>query len=345
MKIWKGYVRGVDIGGWLSQCPHTIERYETFVNKSDFEVIKSWGADHVRVPVDYDLVEERDGSCKEGGYAYIDRAIKWCEEAGLNMILDLHKTYGFSFDDGEGEGGFFDNEDYQERFYKLWEIFANRYGNLGDQVAFELLNEVTDPSYCERWNKIASKCIERIRKIAPNVKILVGGYWNNSAEAVKDIVVPIDDNIVINFHCYEPLVFTHQGAGWVKGMPIDFRYSIDHTYGEVAKLSGSMFENCETKFIAASNGELDKKLDADFFKNFFKEAVDYAEKLGVSLYCGEYGVIDFADAEDTLKWFKMINEAFEFYGIGRAAWSYRSMNFGLSDKWLDSVRDELVKYL
>jgi len=345
MRDWKGYRKGVDVGGWLSQCPHTIERYETFVNKSDFEVMKSWGIDHVRIPVDYDLFEEKDGTVKESGYAYIDRAINWCEETGLNMILDLHKTYGFSFDDGEEEAGFFDNEAYQERFYLLWERFAEKYGNIGDRVAFELLNEVTDPAYCEKWNEIASKCIARIRVIAPTVKILVGGYWNNSAEAVKDIKVPIDDNIVINFHCYEPIVFTHQGAYWVAGMPTDFRYAYDHTFGEIATLSDEMFVNYGPKFVAAAKGELNKKFDSSFFVEFFAQAVKRAEELHTPLYCGEYGVIELANNADVLEWYKAINVAFEHYGIGRAAWSYKEMNFGLSDSRMDDVREELIKYL
>lgn len=345
MREWKGYRKGIDLGGWLSQCPHTIERYETFIAKSDLETIKSWGADHVRVPVDYDLFEEKDGTVKESGYEYIDRAIKWCEEAGLNMILDLHKTYGFSFDDGELESGFFDNEKYQERFYVLWERFAEKYGNIGDSVAFELLNEVTDPAYNAKWNEIAGKCIARIRAIAPNVKILMGGYWNNSAEAVKDIDVPIDENIVFNFHCYEPLVFTHQGAFWVKEMKPEFRYGFDHTFGEVGKISGEMFANNEAKFVMAAKGDLDKKFDASFFIEFFKEAVGIAEKKNVPLYCGEYGVIELADNADVVKWYKEINKAFEHYGIGRAAWSYKGMNFGISDSRMDDVREELIKYI
>ena len=62
----------------------------------------------------------------------------------------------------------------------------------------------------------------------------------------------------------------------------------------------------------------------------------------VPLYCGEYGVIDCASPEDALEWFRMIHEAFEHYGIGRAAWSYRQMDFGLSDPRMDDVRAELL---
>ena len=68
-------------------------------------------------------------------------------------------------------------------------------------------------------------------------------------------------------------------------------------------------------------------------------------KHNTALYCGEYGVVNNADPSDTVKWYREINKAFEKYNIGRAAWSYRAMSFGLADEEYDGVRDELVKYL
>ena len=70
-----------------------------------------------------------------------------------------------------------------------------------------------------------------------------------------------------------------------------------------------------------------------------------AEKNNAPLYCGEYGVIDLASNEDTIEWYKTINEIFKKYDIGRAAWSYNRMNFGLSDAKYDDIREELLKYL
>ena len=46
-----------------------------------------------------------------------------------------------------------------------------------------------------------------------------------------------------------------------------------------------------------------------------------------------------------VKWFKAIHGAFEQLGIGRAAWNYKKMDFGISDSGLDGVRDEIIKYL
>ena len=342
MRIFTGYQKGVDLGGWFSQCDHTEQRYNTFITEADFAVIKSWGCDHVRLPVDYELLEDKDGAPREKGYERLEQAMGWARENGLNMVLDLHKTAGFSFDPGEREAGFFESEKYQERFCALWERIARRFGKYADTLAFELLNEVTEKAYGPVWNRIAATCIRRIRAVAPTVNILVGGYWHNSAVSVKDIDVPVDEHIVFNFHCYEPLIFTHQGAYWMPAMDRSFRIPATATFGEMAaadKAQGTL--SC----AGYENYPPEATLSDAYFKAFMGEAVAAAEAKNVPLYCGEYGVIDNATPADTLVWYRAIHAAFEAYGIGRAAWSYRQMDFGLSDPRLDAVRPELLRYL
>ena len=339
MRIFTGYQKGVDLGGWFSQCDHTEQRYETFITEADFAVIKSWGCDHVRLPVDYELLEDRDGAPREAGYVRLDKAIGWARENGLNMVLDLHKTAGFSFDPGEREAGFFESEKYQARFYALWERIARRFGKYADMLAFELLNEVTEKEYGPVWNRIAAECIRRIRLIAPDVNILVGGYWHNSAVSVKDIDVPVDEHIVFNFHCYEPLIFTHQGAYWMPAMDRSFRIPVTATFGEMGAADK---EQGTFSCAGYEKWPPETTLSPAYFEAFFREAVAAAEAKNVPLYCGEYGVIDNATPEDTLRFYACIHAAFETCGIGRAAWSYRQMDFGLSDPRMDGVRQALL---
>ncbi len=342
MKIWKGYRKGINLGGWFSQCDYTQERYDNFIREEDFAVIRSWGADHVRLPIDYNLLEDSSAAPIEEGYRRLEKVIGWCRANDLNMVLDLHKTAGFSFDPGEKEAGFFDNEVFQERFYRLWENIARRLGRHADMLAFELLNEITEKEYCDRWNRISHECIRRIRQFAPETVILVGGYYHNSAVAVRDIAPPYDDRIVFNFHCYEPLIFTHQGAHWMPGMDLSFRIPVSASFGEMAEASRRMSaESC----AGLDNWPEETTLSASYFEQFMADAVKAAERYDVPLYCGEYGVIDRADPEDALVWFSKIHAAFEKYGIGRAAWSYREMDFGLSDPRMDGVRKELIKVL
>lgn len=341
MKIWEGHRKGVDLGGWFSQCVHTEEHYDTFITAPDIAVIAGWGADHVRVPVDYELLEDDSCSPRESGYLRLEKLARLCEENGLNMIIDLHKTAGFSFDANEGETGFFESAGHQERFFRLWERIAARFGG-NKRISFELLNEVTEKEYRDTWNLIAAECIRRIRAYAPDTTVLVGGYWHNSALSVKDISLPDYSNVVCNFHCYEPLIFTHQGAYWMPPMDASFRIPVTASFGEMRE--------AETRCLNGSCSGLDMyppetKLSPLYFERFMAEAVEAAEERGTPLYCGEYGVIDRASPEDSLCWYRMINAAFERYGIGRAAWSYRLMDFGLSDPRYDGIRDELVKYL
>ncbi len=313
----RSFTRGVNLGGWMSQCDYSPERLNGFIQKKDIAKIASWGMDHVRLPIDYNVLENEDGTAYLAeGFERINRAAEWCGEAGLNLVLDLHKTAGFSFDAGERETGFFHDGAAQERFYRLWEQLASRCGGKPEHIAFELLNEVTDEGFMDTWNRVADTCVRRIRAIAPDHLILIGGYHNNSAHAVPALNPPADVNVIYNFHCYEPIAFTHQGAHWVSWLD------------QSARLT---FEEAE--------------IPENYFDELFRPAIEAAEKNGTELYCGEYGVIDRAKPEDTVKWFRMIHDAFERHGISRCAWSYKEMDFGLSDARLDGVRDELIRYL
>lgn len=310
-----GFCRGVNLGGWMSQCDYSQERLDNFIQEKDMEKIASWGLDHVRIPVDYNVLE-RDGGYLDAGFGRINRAVGWARKYGLNAVIDLHKTAGFSFDQGEAEAGFFDSETYQERFIRLWEQIARRCGGDAAHVAFELLNEVTEERFIGVWNRVAAACIRRIRAICPDHIILVGSYHNNSAHAVPALEKPADGRVIYNFHCYEPLEFTHQGAYWVPELDRNRRLTFEEA-----------------------------QIPADYFDRAFAPAIEAARKNGTELYCGEYGVIDRCAPEEAVKWYRQIHAAFEKYGISRAAWSYKEMDFGLSDPRMDGVREALLPLL
>lgn len=339
MKDLSGYKNGINFGGWFSQCDYSKERLDNFILESDFKKVSEWGMDHVRIPVDYNVVQNDDCSYKQDGFDRIERCIPLCKKYSLNMILDLHKTIGYSFDDKEKEEGFFFKAEYQENFYNLWVEFAKRFSKYEDMLAFELLNEVTDIAYKDAWNLIASECIKRIREIAPTIKILIGGYYNNAVCAVKDIDVPFDENIILNFHCYEPLIFTHQGAYWIKNMGTSFRTGYDITFKEVIDLSKKHIDHSGIDYSFMNENE---KIGKNYFETIFKEAIEYAQSKNLPLYCGEYGVIEYADPEDTKKWYLDINSVLNKYGIGHALWSYKEMDFDFVNARYDAVRKEII---
>jgi len=99
MRVFEGFQRGVNLGGWLSQADRPEKQhYDTFITEQDIKDIAALKVDHVRLPVDYTLIETADGEMIEEGYSYIDHAIQWTRNAGLNLLLDMHNTYGYTFD-------------------------------------------------------------------------------------------------------------------------------------------------------------------------------------------------------------------------------------------------------
>ena len=340
----KGFEKGVNLGGWLSQGSLDISHLDSFIKEDDIRYIKEMGCDHLRLPVDFEnIYDEKTKKDNPVGYKYIDLCIEWCQRYGLNVVLDLHKAPGYVFDDFEYSAGFFSNMYLTSLFLDIWDRLSKRYAKYSDMMMFEMLNEVTSFDVIDEWNDLALECIKVIRRNAPDVKILYGCVGYSSVKAVKYIPEPYDDNIVFNVHCYEPMAFSHQGAYWVEKMPLDFRmpYPVDEEkYRQIAKIVPSIEEGT----LGSADNAL-KLLKNNFFDNLFKEAIECAEKYNVALYCGEYGVIDRADQESTLRWFKDINKTFKKFGIGRTVWSYKKMDFGIIDDHYSEIFEEIIKYL
>lgn len=330
--------RGINLGGYLSQCKHETEHYQSFIHESDIKQIAEWGFDHVRLPVDYEVLEDESGNEIQEGYGYVKQVLDWCVKYQLNMVLDLHKAYGYDFNDaGDDEkNNLFSDEALQERFVKLWVRIADAFASYSN-VAFELLNEVVEKENADAWNQLIKKAVDAIRNITAKTPIIYGGIQWNSVKTLKLLDVPKDENIIFTFHFYEPLLFTHQKAHWVKNMDMEkdifYPESMDYyrTQSEVLGYQGEVVIKAHSETM----GE-------EFITEMIEEAVDAAKNAGVRLYCGEFGVIDQAPVDDTVKWFKDVQSVFAKYRIGGALWTYKEMDFGLIDKHYDSIRENLI---
>lgn len=340
LRKFDGYRKGINLGGWLSQCDNTKEHHDTFITEDDIKEIASWGVDHIRVPVDYHIFRDENGNNLEEGFSLVDKCLSWCEKYKLNMVLDLHKTAGYIFD--EEEIPFFYEKELQDKFVSLWEEFARRYSKYNDRLCFELLNEVVDEKLSEIWNDIADRTIKAIREISKDIRIIIGGAKHNAVFCVKNLRAPLDKNMVFTFHCYEPIIFTHQAAYWVEGMPSDFRIGFPIDFDE-AKLATEKYLGSEHQRLYNIMDKAD--INKEFFVKFFSEAASICEKYDIPLYCGEYGVIDRAPAEDTVRWYEAMNGAFEELGISRSAWTYKAKDFGFVDEHYAGIKDRLIKLL
>lgn len=341
MQIWNGFQRGINLGGWLSQCDHTDRHYDTFITENDIAHIASWGMDHVRVPIDYELIEAQGSIERESGYARIACCLRWCKKHNLNVVLVLHKTYGYNPESAYASSDFFENPALQARFVSLWNQLAKRFQSYSDILAFELLDQVLEKEHPNRWNRVVAKTIDAIRGICPTVPIVVSGIRNDRAASIPLLQLPADEHLVYGFHCYEPMVFTHQSADWVRGTPKTVNIPYPDEIDKYWRLSAAACKAFTEPLIQSGVTNVQDEL----FRNLLQPAVETAERNNIPLYCGAYGVIQQADDASTLRWFETVHRIFEEYGIARAVWSYRNVDFGIVDSCRDAIREQLLPLL
>lgn len=345
MRKFEGFQKGVNLGGWISQfAKYDPKHFETFITKEDLNYIASLGFDHVRVPVDYNVLEDEAGNVIESGFAYLENCLSWCLDNHLHMLIDLHECFGYSFDPlkkNMDRKKFFYDEALQQRFLNLWKEIAVRFKDYPEVVAFEPLNEVVLPEVAQAWNKLVHRYIGMMRKIVPKAYLVIGGVCYNNVMSVPLLDAPYDDRVVYNFHCYEPMVFSHQGAYWMEDMPADFRIGYPDTVENYRKASLAISDN----LAGAVFNENVKNVGVEFFEDIFAPALKHAKKYDALLYCGEYGVIDLADNADKLRWLKDIHTAFARHGIGHALWNYKEKDFGFVDPKFEEIKDEFIACL
>jgi hypothetical protein len=339
------YYSGLNLGGWISQYKeYDHEHFKTFITAPDIRRIADWGFDHVRLPVDYPVLEDdaAPGVYKESGLAYVDACIEWCKANGLGVVLDLHHAPGYSFTQTlEGQpAGFplFDDPAQSQRFIDLWVMLATRYKGEGQGVVLELLNEIVLPDVTP-WNTLAARAVQSIRQVAPASPIMIGGNYYNSASELANIALVDDPHIVYTFHYYEPLLFTHQKAYWSR-VNRDHNTTVEYP-GSVPGL-GELFER-KPEYRSMHERFLTQYMDQALLREYLQPVVDFIEKTGHTPYCGEYGVYELAPMPSRLNWYRdflaLLNES----GVGRAAWSYKGMGFGLVDTAGKVISDELLR--
>ncbi|MDR2040125.1 MAG: glycoside hydrolase family 5 protein [Bacteroidales bacterium] len=316
---------GVNISHWLSQSAARGEKRAQYFTRDDVKFIRSLGFDHIRIPIDEEQMFREDGEKEQEAFFLLHHAIEWCREFDLHVVVDLHILRSHYFNSQEKP--LFTDEKAQESFYECWRQLSRelkKYPN--SMVAYELMNEpvADDP---EVWNMIANRCAAVIRELEPERTLIIGSNRWQGYETVKDLRVPENDpHIIISFHYYNPFLLTHYKASWTDIK--DYNGPVHYPGALIAAddLTG-LPESLSKKYQWWSTRIYDiHKIESDF-----KEVLAVAGSKGLKVYCGEYGCISAAPAEDKYRWFTDMSTLFKRYGIARAVWDYKG-GFGIVEK-------------
>ncbi len=314
------------------------------LSASDFRTVKDAGFDHVRVPMRISAHAE-----KEPPYRILDhflRRMDWAIDQALSndlgIIVDMHH-----YEDIMKEP-----HAHADRLAGLWCTIALRYRELPRAVVFEILNEPTGKLTADIWNPILARVIGDIRTIDPErLLIIEGANWASATDLRDTLQFPASDgNLIASFHMYHPIFFTHQGARW---MPPQFGTLgvvfpgppatpvVPLPAAEESSDSRTFFQRYNSEPAETNPGGLAAIVaQMDIAKTF-------ADRTGLRVYLGEFGVVIKADPASRARWARAVRTEAEKRGFGWAYWDFcRNLASytpcGATGQWIPDMKAALI---
>jgi endoglucanase len=139
--------------------------------------------------------------------------------------------------------------------------------------------------------------------------------WNSMGELDKLKLPEADRNIVVTFHYYTPMEFTHQGASWTP---------------EFSKLSGITWGTA---------------FDRERLKKDFDKVAAWAERNQRPILLGEFGALERGGTAQRVVWTDAVARSAESRGFGWSYWQFDS-DFVVwdmkKDGWVKSIQGALI---
>ncbi len=320
------FQKGINLTQWF-QAPSAHQIQFTRFTREDFEQIKSLGCDVIRLPINLHFMTNGAPEYRMDPlfYTFLDQAVEWAEELDIHLILDNH-TFDPSVATDPLVG---------EVLVKVWSQMARHYKDRSELLHYEVFNEphgIAD----SLWGAIQGEVIQAIRIEDPVHTIIVGGTDFNSYRKLQSIPKYDDENLIYTFHFYDPFLFTHQGATWVSPsmLPladIPFPYDESRMPTLPAELLGTWVGFNYLNYPLSGN--------VASVQSLIDLAIQFREKRGVPIYCGEMGVYKpNSQQEDRVFWYEQVRSYLDENDIPWTSWDYEG-GFGLFEKGSNELFD------
>lgn len=336
----EGFVikRGTNLSHWLSQSDIRGEERAARVTEADFARLAEAGFDHVRIPIDEEQFWDEQGNKLPEAWDLLTGALDLCRKYNLRAIVDLHIIRSHYFNAGfDGtKNTLFEDPAAQDGLVNLWYQLSDALKDYStDYVAYEFMNEPVADDH-EQWNQLVAKIHKALREREPERTLVIGSNRWQSVETMKYLKVPEgDSNIILSCHFYDPMALTHYKASWTESGVYD---------GPVTYPGVMIPEEVFAGFDDHLKGLFQRfttEWNRDRLESMFKESIEVAERYGLQLYCGEWGVYRPAPAESRYNWYRDMISIFDEYGVAWSSWSYFD-GFGFWSPKKQEVTDPLL---
>jgi hypothetical protein len=186
---------------------------DSFITRDDIQYLKRIGINSVRLPFDYRLFADEYylGSREQRGFELLDRAVGWCREAGIYVVLDMHcapgTQGGWSTDDGYLKPWLFEEngEPSRRQLIDIWVSIARHYAGEPAVLGYDLLGEPIT-QYCDtarlnpRLEPLYKRVVAEIRKVdREHIIFLEGAFWARNFDVFGP---PFDSKLAYSTHLY-----------------------------------------------------------------------------------------------------------------------------------------------
>ncbi len=313
---------GVNISHWLSQSKRRGEERRVWFTQADVERLAACGFDHLRYPVDEVQLWDEQGEREAEAFELLEQGLDWCAQAGLRAVVDLHIIRSHYFN--AEVNPLFDDPAEQDKFCALWADLSRALAHWPvDRVAYELLNE-PNARTDEDWNSLAARALEEVRSHEPERVVAIDCNGVADPRFLPALRVPKDENLILSFHFYDPLVFTHYRAHWsaVKAYegPIDYPGELVSQEDWDALPERARLEGRGVRVFTEADSE-----------RLLEPPLALAKETGLPLWCGEFGALGTTPEPARERWYRDLLTALARHGIPWTVWDYKG-EFGIFDR-------------
>ncbi|WP_442678088.1 glycoside hydrolase family 5 protein [Sphingomonas sp. ASY06-1R] len=215
----------------------------------------------------------------------LDWAISGASKAGLKVIIDEH-DFNLCSDQPDT---------CRAKLIAFWTQVGRHLRKRNASVMFELLNEPHGALDAAKWNAMLRDLIPIVRKDNPTRTLIIGPTQWNSLRQLDTLELPENDqHIIVTFHYYDPMRFTHQGASWTP---------------EYANVSG----------VTCCSPEETAKIDSDFDR-----VAAWSKEHHRPILLGEFGAREGGDMASRVAWTSAVARSAERHGFAWAYWQFDS---------------------
>lgn len=187
--------------------------------ESDFKMIRDFGFDFVRLPMDYRLwIMDGDlATFNETCLEHIDEAIALGERYGIHVSINFHRAPGYCVNARRDPEPFnlWTDEVAQQAFANHWRVFAKRYKGIPNRrVSFNLVNEPGRVAPAD-YLKAITPAVLAIREEDPERLIISDTIFSVDEDELVAGLKAL--NVAFSPHQYWPSTITHYKASWVGG--------------------------------------------------------------------------------------------------------------------------------